>query len=357
MSLIPFVYRLLVWYDQNKRDLPWRDTENPYIIWLSEIILQQTRVSQGLPYFERFLSQYPTIQDLARAPIDEVLRLWQGLGYYSRARNLHYCAQTITDKWQGNFPNSYKELLKLKGVGSYTAAAIASFAFNEPVAVVDGNVFRVISRYFGIDADISSGKGKKIFESKANELIPRDRPAEFNQAMMEFGSLQCVPKNPACENCPVKSGCFAYTNAMVSQLPVKLGKVKVSRRYFVYYHVFCDGYTLIKKRQQGDIWEGLYDFPLEEPKEKPENIAAEMRLINELKDFGTLAVRESDYWYKHILSHQRIFATFVLIEMNKKDRIGLASWASKRDYILVSVNELEQLGKPRLISRYLNGEK
>ena len=222
-----FSNSILSWYQENPRHLPWRETQDPYKIWLSEIILQQTRVAQGLPYYEAFSKAYPSVQALAEAPEEEVLRLWQGLGYYSRARNLHACAKYIWNELGGNFPNSYASLIQLKGVGSYTAAAISSFAFGEVQAVVDGNVFRVLARYFGIATDIASGKGKKEFEALANQLIPKNSPGEFNQAMMDFGSRCCVPKNPSCEECPVSNTCFAFQKGLVGSLPVKINKTKV----------------------------------------------------------------------------------------------------------------------------------
>jgi len=347
----------LEWYPLNKRDLPWRNTSNPYIIWLSEIILQQTRVAQGLPYFERYLETYPTLEDLAVAPSEEVMRLWQGLGYYSRARNLHDCAKDLHYNNGGNFPENYAELLKLKGVGSYTAAAIASFAFEEPVAVVDGNVFRVLSRYFGIATDITSTRGKKEFEQLANRIIPQERPGEFNQAIMEFGALQCVPKNPDCENCPLKISCFAYHKSMVGELPVKAKKLKIRERYFQYYHIVCGEYTVVKKRAEGDIWQGLYDFPLEEGEEFLKNNSNLPQFLNHILNFGTIDVIIDEHIYKHILTHQRIFANFVKFVVDEKSRFGLERWVSCNNFQLVDLADLENLAKPRLILKYLNEEK
>jgi len=352
-----FVHRLLEWYPLHKRDLPWRNTSNPYIIWLSEIILQQTRVVQGLPYFERYLENYPTLKDLAIAPSEEVMRLWQGLGYYSRARNLHDCAKDLHYNNGGNFPENYAELLKLKGVGTYTAAAIASFAFEEPVAVVDGNVFRVLSRYFGIATDITSTRGKKEFEQLANRIIPQERPGEFNQAIMEFGALQCVPKNPDCENCPLKISCFAYHKSMVGELPVKAKKLKIRERYFQYYHIVCGEYTVVKKRAEGDIWQGLYDFPLEEGEEFLKNNSNLPQFLNHILNFGTIDVIIDEHIYKHILTHQRIFANFVKFVVDEKSRFGLERWVSSNNFQLVDLPDLENLAKPRLILKYLNEEK
>ena len=260
-----FTKTLIAWYLQYKRDLPWRHTIDPYNIWLSEIMLQQTRVAQGMPYYFAFTEAFPTVQDLATASEEQVLKLWQGLGYYSRARNLHKTAQMVSFDWNGNFPNNYKDLLALKGVGDYTAAAIASFAFNEAVPVVDGNVFRVLSRYFDVETDIANASAKKEFAALAFELMPKSAPAMFNQAIMEFGALQCVPKNPDCGICPMNSGCLALKLKKVNQLPVKSKKVKVRNR-FLNYLVFSDdnGNTLVQKRTGKGIWHNLYEFPLVE---------------------------------------------------------------------------------------------
>src|SRR5690606_28672368 len=217
-----FSQKLISWYLQNKRDLPWRNTKNPYKIWLSEVILQQTRVAQGLPYYENFVKHFPTVFDLAKANEEQVLKIWQGLGYYSRARNLHHTAQYVSENLNGEFPKTYNKLIKLKGIGSYPAAAISSFSNDENVAVLDGNVYRVLSRYFGIETDISSSQGKKEFQEMADEVLDKKRPALFNQAIMEFGALQCVPKNPNCEVCVFNDSCVALQKNKVAQLPVKL---------------------------------------------------------------------------------------------------------------------------------------
>ena len=251
------------WYLQNKRDLPWRNDTNPYTIWLSEIMLQQTRVAQALPYFLRFTTAFPTVFDLAKADEEEVLKLWQGLGYYSRARNLHKTAKQIAFELNGEFPKTYKQLLYLKGIGEYTAAAIASFAYNENVPVVDGNVFRVLSRYFDVETDIASAGAKKEFTLLAAELLPKGQANIFNQAIMEFGALQCVPKNPDCTACVFNDSCLALQHNKVAQLPVKSKKTKVTKRYFNYL-VFLDENqnTIISKRTQKGIWHNLYEFPL-----------------------------------------------------------------------------------------------
>lgn len=242
-----FSTQIIEWYRTNKRDLPWRKTKNPYQIWLSEIILQQTRVEQGLSYYLKFIEKYPSIKDLANAPQDEVLKLWQGLGYYSRARNLHYTSKVITDKYKGEFPATYKEILDLKGIGEYTAAAISSFSFNLPYPVIDGNVYRVLSRVFDIDTPIDSTLGKKEFKELAYELINKNNPSEYNQAIMEFGALYCKPQSPDCENCIFTSTCLAFKTKKINELPVKSKKLKQKNRYFNYLVFIDEDYTYLKK--------------------------------------------------------------------------------------------------------------
>jgi A/G-specific adenine glycosylase len=303
---------LLSWYLQYKRDLPWRNTTNPYLIWMSEIMLQQTKVAQGLPYYERFVEAFPTVFDLANATEETVLKLWQGLGYYSRARNLHQTAKYIAINLQGNFPNSYAEIIKLKGVGEYTAAAIASFAFDEVVPVVDGNVFRVLSRYFGVETDIASAKAKKEFTELAATLIPTNNSAMFNQAIMEFGALQCVPKNPNCHECIFNSSCFALQNGTVAMLPVKSKKTKVTNRFFNYL-VFkdLDNKTILNKRTEKGIWHNLYEFPNIETKEEID-IETAVALIN--SSFNNLSITKVQVFNSetivHKLSHQKLYITF-----------------------------------------------
>lgn len=352
-----FTEKLLHWYPVHRRDLPWRATRDPYIIWLSEIILQQTRVAQGLPYFRTFVEKFPTVSQLAAAPEEEILRTWQGLGYYSRARNLHTCAREIVSKWDGTFPDNYKELLKLKGVGPYTAAAIASFSYREAVAVVDGNVFRLLSRYFGIYSDIGSTAGKKEFETLANQIIPAKQPDEYNQAIMEFGALQCVPKSPDCGSCPLKENCFAREKDLVSVLPVKEKKVKVKSRYFIYYHIQAGEYTVVNRREANDIWQGLVDFPLEECQSmdeiqslQPENLT----IFNELSSLGPVFGEIGGKPFKHLLTHQKIFASFVKVTLKPSQKEALESWAKGKNFALADEESLEEMGKPKLILRYLN---
>lgn len=310
-----FSNSLLQWYLQNKRDLPWRNTTNAYPIWLSEIMLQQTRVAQGLPYFIAFTEAFPTVFDLAKANEEQVLKLWQGLGYYSRARNMHKTAQIIASDYNGNFPDNYNELLKLKGIGEYTAAAIASFAFNEVVPVVDGNVYRVLARYFDIETDIASSSARKEFTSLAKELISVDNPALFNQAIMEFGALQCVPKNPNCEICIFSSSCVALQKKKVDKLPVKLKKTKVTNRYFNYL-VFLDkeNNTLVNKRTAKGIWHNLYEFPVIETNEE---VGFETILDAVKTSFSDLKIESVSPYNNqqiiHKLSHQKLHINFYKI--------------------------------------------
>jgi len=254
--------KLIVWYEIHKRNLPWRDTKNPYLIWVSEIILQQTRVAQGLDYYHRFVDAYPDIFSLARADIDDVLKIWQGLGYYSRARNMHVAAKHITDVHHGKFPTTYDGLITIKGIGNYTASAVASLAFGQAVPVIDGNVNRVIARLFGVQQPINKPSGQKEIRAHAEELMVRDDPATYNQAIMEFGAMQCVPKNPDCEDCIFQQICVAFRSGLVNMLPVKVKTTKITTRYFHYLYVRFGDCTYIRRRAAGDIWTGLYEFPL-----------------------------------------------------------------------------------------------
>ena len=308
-----FTNSLTKWYLQNKRDLPWRNTQNPYFIWLSEIMLQQTRVAQGMPYFYAFTTAFPTVFDLANASEEQVLKLWQGLGYYSRARNLHKTAQKVAFEMNGVFPKSYIELLKLKGIGEYTAAAIASFSYNEAVSVVDGNVFRVLSRYFDIETDIAIASTKKEFSELAFELMDKNNPALFNQAIMEFGALQCVPKSPNCLSCVLNSGCLALQKKKVNLLPVKSKKLKVRNRYFNYF-VFLDEKenTIIQKRSEKGIWHNLYEFPLIETERVEDfefiskQIQEQLFIENEIISMSEL----NSIPQIHKLSHQHLHIKF-----------------------------------------------
>ncbi|MBX9806944.1 MAG: A/G-specific adenine glycosylase [Flavobacteriaceae bacterium] len=327
---------LIRWYLENKRDLPWRKTDNPYLIWLSEIMLQQTRVAQGTPYFLSFTNAFPTVFDLAKANEEHVLKLWQGLGYYSRARNLHKTAQFVATELSGKFPDNYNDLLKLKGVGEYTAAAIASFSYNEPVPVVDGNVFRVLSRYFDIETDIASSFAKKEFSALAFELMPKGTrgraelseatPALFNQAIMEFGALQCVPKSPNCSVCVFNTSCTALQKKKVDQLPVKSKKLKVRNRFFNYLVVSDETEnTLIQKRTAKGIWHNLYEFPLIET-EKTEDFEYIAKQIQ--NDFFSENEIESILENNtesiiHKLSHQHLHIKFWKVRINGNIENGI----------------------------------
>lgn len=339
------------WYHRHRRPLPWRDTQDPYAIWLSEIILQQTRVRQGLPYYLKFLEHFPTVHDLANAPEDEVLRLWQGLGYYSRARNLHFTAKQVVSEFGGQFPGSYQGLLQLKGVGSYTAAAIASFAYKEQVAVLDGNVYRVLARVFGKHENIAAPASKKVFEELANQLIPADEPDTYNQAIMEFGAIQCTPVAPDCLFCPLQDQCFAFQHGLVQVLPVK-ERAKASRARFFHYFVFqVEQQLYLKKRSADtDIWRGLYDFfslETESTQLLPEALPA---FFSALDGVQTAEIKSTGKVYKHILSHQKINAQFYLLPLNSRLREEETIAAGLQLYTLP---EIEALPKPVLIDSFL----
>ena len=323
-----FTSTLTSWYSANKRNLPWRTSKIPYNIWLSEVILQQTQIKQGQPYYEAFLANYPSVQALAKASETEILNLWQGLGYYSRARNLHFTAKYISETLNGEFPKNYKSLLTLKGVGDYTASAIASICYEEPVAVVDGNVYRVLARHFGIDTPINSSEAHRIFKRKAQMLMDRTQPGTFNQAMMEFGALQCTPKQPLCSSCPFATKCIAFNQDKVTILPVKKGKVKVADRFFNYI-ILKDpkGKVLMEQRLGKGIWQNLYQFPLVETSEVEWNSCA---LINQIEASNTLTdyLKDVKLWNEtpviHKLSHQRLHIHFWIGECPKPLKKGLS---------------------------------
>ena len=318
-----FAAKIEHWYRQNKRDLPWRETTNPYYIWLSEIILQQTRVEQGRAYYERFLSVFPTVQALAHASEEQVLLLWQGLGYYSRARNLHKAAQQVAA--DGSFPSDYKSILALPGVGPYTAAAIASFAYGQPYAVVDGNVFRVLSRYFGVDTPIDSADGKKEFKALADELLDKKRPALYNQAIMDFGAVVCKPSGADCSLCPLSDACVAYTQNSVQQLPVKAKKMVQKTRWFSYVYVCTDKEdVLITRRIKDDIWKGLYEFPLIESDE-------EFSLTSILHHFPKGEWRLLRQGFVHQLTHQRLMVNFYSLQLPQTDPSLPGIWVKKSE--------------------------
>jgi len=328
-----FSKQLIYWYLHNKRNLPWRDTNNPYTVWLSEIILQQTRVDQGTSYYFQFIKHFPTVFDLTAASEEQVLKLWQGLGYYSRARNLHFSAKYIVSELNGNFPATYKELLKLKGVGDYTASAIASICFNAPTAVVDGNVYRVLSRYFGIDTAINSSAGIKIFKQLAQQLIDEKNPGTHNQALMEFGALMCKPSNPDCEICPLNSSCFALSKNCVKDLPVKEKKAKIKTRHFNYLVIHSsDHKTIVVKRETG-IWQNLYEFPLIESDDVI-NIEAltEHIIFKELFEGLSVTVKLFDKEVLvHKLTHQHIHTKFWVVTTTASEHFSIP-WKAIKKY-------------------------
>jgi len=332
---------LLNWYLHNKRDLPWRNTNDAYTIWLSEIILQQTRVEQGLPYFYRFLEKHPDIQSFAAADEADILKLWQGLGYYSRARNMLKTARMVIAEHQGTFPNNYGQLIKLKGIGEYTAAAIASFSANEPKAVVDGNVYRVLARYFGIDEPINSPNGKKIFQAMADDLLNKQSPGLHNQAMMEFGATLCKPKNPACDICPVKEGCYAFLNNKVGILPVKLNKLKIRERYFNYFLLAEGGTLLINHRDDKDIWANMYDLPLFETSSLVP-VPELMSSVEVKEHFGPdIIIDEISGIIKHVLTHQRLYVRFIKVQTRPIEL--------KAGWQYIPVENLGKLALPKVI--------
>ena len=332
-------FHLLIadWYRQTKRDLPWRETTDPYFIWLSEVILQQTRVDQGISYYFRFIERFPTLKDLADSDLQTILNHWQGLGYYSRARNLHQTAKFISSELNGVFPESYAELIKLKGIGPYTAAAVASFAFNENVPVVDGNVYRVLSRHFDIDAAINSTTGVKLFKSLAENLINPEHPALHNQAMMEFGALHCTPKKPKCFSCVLQGSCLAFANKTIDERPVKTKKQTIRNRFFHYLVFNVNGNTYLQQRKGRDIWEELYQFPLiEMENDGPLDISYSAHLDHIVEISSPLT---------HLLSHQRITARFY--------HIVSAEVKPEADWILIQSSTIQDFPIPRLIDKYL----
>lgn len=338
-----FSKTLIQWYLENKRALPWRSTKDPYFIWLSEIILQQTRIEQGKPYYLKFVERFPDVEQLANASEEEVLKLWQGLGYYSRARNLHTTAKHVAFDLDTVFPSSYKGLLKLKGVGEYTASAIASICYDEPVAVVDGNVYRVLSRIFGIDTPIDSTAGRKEFSKLALELLDTKNPSDFNQGLMEFGALQCKPQLPECATCPFSTECVAFNQGKISELPVKAGKQKIKQRHFNYIVLISDEKkTLLKQRKDKGIWQGLYEFPLVETSAEAtvENLVAEESFVSYAAGADPVLYNEKPIVHK--LSHQHIFTKF---------------WIISCSYLPAEAVQIEEIDKypvPVLIEKFID---
>jgi A/G-specific adenine glycosylase len=315
-DLSPITYLLSDWYKKHKRELPWRLSSDPYPIWLSEIILQQTRVEQGLPYFNAILKRFPNVESMAKAPLDDLLKLWQGLGYYSRARNMHTAAQQVFHDFGGTFPSTYEELLHLKGIGEYTAAAIASIAYGAPKAVVDGNVFRVLARIFAIDTPINTTEGKKLFSGLAEELLDKKQPSQHNQAMMDFGAMQCTPSSPDCSICPLKEHCQAFATGHISEFPVKLPGAAKQNRYFNYLFLSDGENTWLQQRLQKDIWQNLWEFPLLETI-KEETVEDLLRRADVSAWIGSSFVLGTPVRLKHVLSHRVIHATFIPVRIVK----------------------------------------
>ena len=340
---------LILWYKQNKRDLPWRKTTNVYKVWISEIILQQTRVNQGLSYYLKFIETFPTVHDLASSPEDKVLKCWQGLGYYSRARNLHNAAKYVSNELNGEFPKSYDDLLKLKGVGAYTAAAISSICFNEHRTVIDGNVFRVISRIFGIETPINTSKGKNEIEEIAHSLNTVNEHGEFNQALMEFGALQCTPKKPHCDSCIFNTICYAYRNSKVNLLPIKEKKLKIKERYFSYIIILNSdrSKTVIQRRNSKDIWKGLYQFPLIETSStssfKELLKSDELNKISGNQDVNILSTKN----IKHQLTHRQLFITIYTIQINSLNHLQAMGFE------IINLNELNNFAFPKPLTNII----
>lgn len=335
---------LTLWYSIHKRNLPWRETKNPYFIWLSEIILQQTQIKQGIPYYETFIGQFPTVHGLANAKEEQVLKLWQGLGYYSRARNLHFSAKYISHELNGEFPKSYKDLIKLKGVGDYTASAISSICYNEKTAVVDGNVYRVLSRYFNIETPVNSSEGITEFKSLAQQQLPKTSLGDYNQAIMEFGAIQCKPVNPNCSECPLQKNCKAFKLRRIKELPVKLKKTKVSKKYFNFL-VFLsnDNRTIIEKRTNKGIWQNLYQFPLIESHKSlnRDNLKSNSK-IEDLLNGKTYAVSlYNEKEVVHKLSHQHLYTKFWIIEIDNLPSKG------------IEISKIKEFPVPILIANFI----
>ena len=336
---------IIKWYHINKRELPWRKTKDPYIIWISEILLQQTQVKQAIGYFERFIEHFPNINVLANASEEEVLNQWQGLGYYSRARNLHFSAKYIVRELNGVFPKNYNSIIKLKGVGDYTAAAIASIAFSEMVPAIDGNVYRVLARLFNEQSDTVSANGKKIFKKIATNLIQNQNPADYNQSMMEFGALLCKPANPSCTECPVKDVCLAFKHGTIKDLPLKKKKIKIKNRYFHYIFIISNKETLIQKRTEKDIWQGLYEFPLIETKTETNTedlLSSEKWMKITGKTFELIKVSTP---VLHKLSHQLLHISFYTIKAKK---------INKCQQTQIPIKQLVDYPVPKVIENFIN---
>lgn len=346
-AVAPLAADLHDWYARNHRVLPWRGITDAYRIWISEIILQQTRVVQGYAYYNRFVSRFPDVRALAAADDDEVMKLWQGLGYYSRARNLLAAARQVVERFGGEFPTTYEAIRSLPGIGDYTAAAIASFAYGLPHAVVDGNVYRVLSRIYGIDTPIDTTEGKKLFAALADELLDRKDPGGYNQALMEFGALYCVPRSPQCGGCIFADRCMALATGRVEELPVKLGRTVVKPRYFNYFYVRHGGYTWVRRREGRDIWRNLYELPLIETAEE-----ASLDVLQQSGEWarlfagaGRVSVSAQVYACKHVLSHRVIHARFYVVETEQLPPM--------EGYVRIAVGELGDYAVSRLTEGFL----
>ncbi len=335
---------ILRWYDQKKRDLPWRKTKDPFKIWLSEVILQQTRVAQGLEYYLKFISNFKDVHELANADEDRVLKLWQGLGYYSRARNLHFTAKYISKDLHGIFPDTYSELIKLKGVGHYTASAISSFCFDEKVAVLDGNVFRVLSRFFGLSDPINSSKGEKKFRELSAYVLPETNVDSYNQGIMEFGALQCVPVNPSCEKCPLSDKCYALANNEIKNLPIKIKKAKVEAVFMIFVVLISEDSLVLRKREGKGIWQNLYEFPSLSSKTETETSAQLEGLLTEFKVNPEDFIFDSQQ-YTHLLSHRRIKAKFKVYKFSNPMESSVGE--------LVNITDFENYPIHRLMDKFV----
>ena len=345
-----FAVKLLEWYDPGSRPLPWKGEKDPYLVWLSEVILQQTRVEQGRAYYLRFVEAFPSITDLAAASEDTVLKLWEGLGYYSRARNMHFTAKWICSELNGEFPATYAEIRKLKGVGPYTAAAIASFAYDLPYAVLDGNVFRILARVFGIDTPIDTTEGKRSFTALAEQLLLRSKPALYNQAIMDFGATVCTPKKPGCSGCTFQDICVANATQQVMALPVKSKKITRKIRYFHFFVMKFGNQVFLQKRTEKDIWQELYQFPLQEVDRLGFNESS-IRADGMWEDLdlqNNFSIREYSTVYRQILTHQEIIAVFWKIDLHRPPRLIDST------LLQVQLDQIEEFAFPKLISRYLS---
>ncbi|MDA3927632.1 MAG: A/G-specific adenine glycosylase [Prolixibacteraceae bacterium] len=343
-----FSYKILKWYNLEKRDLPWRLSSDPYKIWISEVILQQTRIAQGTAYYLRFIEKFPNIEELAKAKEDEVLKIWQGLGYYSRARNLHTAAKQIVNDYDGIFPNNALELKTLKGIGDYTASAIASIIFNEPIAVIDGNVYRVLSRIYGIEEAIDSTLGKNVFKNLANQIIEIKNPGDYNQAIMEFGALQCIPKNPNCTNCIFQNECIAFKSNSIHLLPKKEKKTKQSIRFFNYMYIIYKEGIYFKKRVENDIWKNMYDLPLIETSTSTtiEELSKATQWISMFRSTKT-QIQAISKEHIHKLSHQSINVKFIELSINSEKNLP-------SNFIRIDKRNIFDLAVPKVIEKFLS---